>query len=390
MSTLLVQGFTLIGIVLLGISACGSLYVIVSVLVFARFFAGRSDDCRPRGEAVTLLKPLCGAEPRLESNLSSFVAQAHDGPVQLICGVHGGDEPAIAAVAALRAAWPERDIAMITCPTAIGTSGKISNLASMNEVAVHPIVVISDSDIVASPDYLTRVITALDGPGVGAVSLLYDGRSDGGFWSSLSAAGISYQFLPGAVFGVSSGLAEPCMGSTIAMSRSTLDRIGGFERFVDVLADDYAIGESIRQLDLDVVVPPYLVTHACAEQTFMDLWRHEIRWGVTLRSLVPGAYAASVIGMPLPLAILGAACLPSHLLATALIAIAWMARIVLARTVDRQVGRNAAPLWLLPARDCLTLAVFVASFFVRSVEWRGQRFRMETEGRMSADNGVVA
>lgn len=390
MTTLLVEGFTVIGIVLLGLSACGSLYVIASILVFARFFSGRTDDCRPRSEAVTLLKPLCGAEPRLESNLSSFLAQAHDGSVQLICGVHGGDEPAIASVAALRVAWPGHDIALIACATAKGTSGKISNLATMNEVAAHPIVVISDSDIVASSDYLSRVITALDAPGVGAVSLLYNGRSDRGLWSSLGAAGISYQFLPGAVFGVSLGLAKPCMGSTIAMSRATLERIGGFERFVDVLADDYAIGESIRHLELDVVVPPYLVTHACAEQTFMDLWRHEIRWGATLRSLVPGAYAASFIGMPLPLAVLGAACFPSHYVAPALIGVAWVARFLLARTVDRQVGCTTASLWLLPVRDCLTLAVFVASFFVRSVEWRGKRFRIETEGRMSADHGVVA
>jgi ceramide glucosyltransferase len=42
------------------------------------------------------------------------------------------------------------------------------------------------------------------------------------------------------------------------------------------------------------------------------------------------------------------------------------------------------PLWLLPARDVLSLAIFVAGFFARSVDWRGSGLRMEKNGRIAA------
>ena len=53
--------------------------------------------------------------------------------------------------------------------------------------------------------------------------------------------GSSYDFLPNAVVGTSLGLASPCMGSTIALRRETLDEVGGFAAFVDRLADDYDV-----------------------------------------------------------------------------------------------------------------------------------------------------
>lgn len=370
------------GWLLLILAALGSIYTVAATIVFRRFFE-RQERIVRRSDAVTLLKPLYGAEPCLEANLASFLAQNHGGPIQLVCGVERSDDPAIEAVESLRRSWADKTVSLIVSPSRRGASGKISNLINMDEHAAHPIVVVSDSDIVATPDYLARVLAALDAPGVGAVTVLYRGRSDAGFWSRLGAAGLSYQFLPGAVFGVALGLAQPCLGSTIALTRTTLDAIGGFARFSDVLADDYAIGEAIRSLGLRVAVPPLLVTHASAETSFAELWRHELRWGATVRGIVPVAYAASVIGMPLPLALLGTLLLSGPLAGGILVLVALGARAFLARAIDTQVGTRTASLWLLPLRDCLTLVVFVATFFVRSVDWRGRRLRMTESGTIA-------
>ncbi len=375
------------GWALLILSAFGSTYTVAAAIVFRRFFKEPASIVR-RPDAVTLLKPLYGAEPCLESNLASFLAQEHSGPIQLVCGVERGDDPAIEAIKSLRQSWTDTVISLVISPACHGASGKISNLINMDEQAAHPILLLSDSDIVATPDYLSRVLAALDSPGVGAVTVLYRGRSDAGFWSLLGAAGLSYQFLPGAVFGVALGLAQPCMGSTIALTRPTLDRIGGFARFADILADDYAIGEEIRALGLRVAVPPLLVTHASAESSFAELWRHEVRWGATVRDIVPAAYTVSVIGMPLPLAILGTLLLPAHAVAgISLLLIALASRVLLADVVDEEAGTQTASSWLLPLRDCLTFAVFVATFFVRSVDWRGKRLRMIASGRIMARTG---
>ena len=187
----------ILGWALLALAGIGALYTAAAIVVFKRFFAPQPPSPR-RSDAVTLLKPLHGAEPLLNTNLASFLAQNHDGPVQLLCGVQRADDPAIGTVTALKASHPAATIDLVLGPTAHGASGKISNLINMMPQAANPIVILSDSDIAVEPDYLARILTALDQPGVGAVTCLYRGRGDAGFWSRLGAAGLSYQFLPGA------------------------------------------------------------------------------------------------------------------------------------------------------------------------------------------------
>ena len=363
------------------LSAAGTVYSLAAAIVFRRFFNGARPVPR-RTEAVTLLKPLYGAEPRLAANLTTFLTQDHDGPVQLLCGVQRADDPAIAIVRALQAAHPEADIDLVIDGTIHGASGKLSNLINMMPAARHPVIILSDSDIAVSPDYVAQLLATLDDPAIGAVTCIYRGRGDAGFWSRLVAAGVTYQFMLGVAFGVSNKLAAPCMGSTIAMRRDTLDRIGGFARFADVLADDYAIGEAVRALGLKVAVPPILVTHACDETTLAALWRHELRWGATVRDVAFWPYVGAIIGLPVPTALLAALYWPAMGLSLALAAT--FARAVVVRNVDAAVGGRVAPLWMALLHDGLAFGVYIASFFVRSVDWRGATLKMKDDGRIAA------
>ena len=382
MLSALITMITLLGCLLLLMAGLGALYCVISALSFHRFLAS-GQSIAGRNEPVTILKPLHGDEPCLAENLATFLQQQHDGPTQLICGVQRADDPAIAVVDTLRARYPNAAIDLVINPALHGANAKISNLINMMDKAAHPILILSDSDIAVAPDYLTRVLAALHMPNIGAVTCLYRGRGDAGFWSQMGAAGLSYQMLPGAAFGVATGLATPCMGSTIAMRRETLGQIGGFARFADVLADDYAIGEAVRALGLNVAVPPMIVTHGSTERSLAELWRHELRWGATVRSLVPLGYIGSIIAMPFPLALIGAFMAPAHWAGWAIAAAALLARLIVVLAVDAKVGISSAPLWLLPLRDCLTLAVFIASFFVRVVDWRGSALQMKPLGRIS-------
>jgi ceramide glucosyltransferase len=368
-----------IGWALLGLSAIGSVYTIASAVLVARFFA-RKGVAAPTREPVTLLKPLHGPEPRLGENLGTFLRQDEAGAIQMVCGVARAEDPAIAVVEGLGGA----QVDLVLDPARHGASAKISNLINMMPAAEHPTLILSDSDMVAPGDYVASVVAALAPADVGAVTCLYRGRGDAGFWSRLGAAGLSYQFLPGALFGAVTGLAHPCMGSTIALRRETLDRIGGFARFADVLADDHAIGAEVRALGLRVVIPPMLVTHASAERSFRELWRHEVRWAATVLGVAPAGHAGSVVGMPLPLALFGVAAMPAAPIAWASLGLAFLSRAALKKSVDRAAGAVTGSLLLLPIRDLLTFVVFVASFFARSIDWRGGTLKMTQHGRIEA------
>ena len=188
-----------------------------------------------------------------------------------------------------------------------GANLKVTNLINMARHARHDCLVLSDSDIGVGPRYLAEVTAALIGSEVGAATCLYHGVAAAGFWSRLSALAINAHFLPNVLAGLRTGLAEPCFGSTIALTRSRLAEIGGFEAFADRLADDYAIGDAVRARGLQIATPDMLIAHSCSESSFFELWRHELRWARTIRSVDPWGYAGSVVTHPLAWSLLAMA-----------------------------------------------------------------------------------
>lgn len=372
--------------ILLLVSAIGTCCLMIAAGRAWRLGA-RAPAVSASDRPVTLLKPLHGAEPALLANLTTFVTQANSGPLQMICGVQNRADPAIAAVEALRAAHPDADISLVVDPTRHGSNAKISNLTNMVAHARHDLLILSDSDMAVAPDYIARIIAALDAPGVAAVTCLYRGRGDAGRWSRLAAMGISQHFLPSILLGTALGLASPCMGSTIALRRETLDAIGGMAAFADLLADDYAMGAAIRAQGGRIALPDMLLAHGCVETSFATLARRELRANRTIARLDPAGFAGSVILHPLPFALAGGLLTgfaPAALTAIATIAAALGARLALALLVDRAAGERTAPLWWIPARDLLSFVLFLATFFGRSVDWRGASFTVDAKGLLSA------
>jgi ceramide glucosyltransferase len=376
----------LIGLLLLGLAGAGIVYQLAAAVLVGRAFG---TGPAAGGAPVTILKPLHGAEPRLHDNLATFLAQDYAGPVQIVCGVQRDDDPAIAVVEALQRDRPDADIALVVDPASHGGNAKVSNLINMLAVAKYDLLVLGDSDMAVGSDYLARVVGALDGsePRPGAVTCLYRGRGDAGRWSQVAAMGISHGFLPSVTLGMALGLAKPCMGSTIALRRATLDRIGGFEAVADVLADDYAIGAAVRGLGLAVAVPRLVLAHGCVEASFAELARHELRWNATVFRLDPGGFTGLGLLNPLPVALLALVATGFSPAGLGIIGTALLARLVVAVRVDRLVGMASGPLWLLPIRDCISFGLFIATFFGQSVDWRGVRLTVARDGRVRRDRG---
>lgn len=373
---------TMLVFILEGIAAIGSGLVLAGAWASWRFGARLRAAPLGPAEPVSLLKPLYGAEPRLRANLQSFLDQAWAAPVTLIAGVQREADPAAEAVAALDTG-PERTVTLVRNARRHGANAKVSNLINMAPAAEAELILLSDSDIAAPPDYLARVAGALAMPGVGAVTCAYAGRGDGGFWSLLGAAMLSYQFLPSVLFADALGTGDACMGSTIVLRRDMLTKIGGFEAFADILADDHAIGAAVRAQGLKVALAPVIVTHGSIEPSLLALLRHELRWAATVRDLNPGGMLGMTLLHPLPFALAALALAPGWA-SGALVALAVGARLCVAAVVDGLTGRKTAPWLLLPLRDLLTFGVHVSCFFVRRVEWRGARLAMREAGRIEA------
>jgi ceramide glucosyltransferase len=364
------------------VAVVGGIYHIAATFVTVRFLARRTAPSR-RLRPVTLIKPLHGAYPGMGDVLEGFCDQDYPSPVQIVFGVHDANDPAVAVVQALRARRPEVDIELVIDGTIHGANRKVSNLINIAARARYDVLVLSDADIGVPPDYLRLVVTALGVEGVGAVSCFYVGKAEGSLWSRAGAMAINYGFLPNAIFGRALGFAQPCFGSTIALTARTLADIGGFAAFADQLADDYEIGRAVRARGLAIGIPPMAVVHRCMESDGADLVLHELRWGRTVRQIDPVGYAGSLITYPLPLALIAGALLGFPPSMIALILIILEVRIACKFVMDATTGASAGRWWMIPARDVLSFGVFLASFAVNTVGWQGQRFRVGRDGALS-------
>jgi ceramide glucosyltransferase len=357
------------------------LNLIESVLVLG--FPGGKTRHGASQPAVTVLKPLHGVEPELPDRLAAFCQQDYGGPVQLLCGTQHPAAPAAAVVGEIKAAFPDTAIELTIDQRNHGTNRKVSNLINMLPRARHETFVLSDSDIVVSPDYLRAVTAELASPRVGAVTCLYHGIGGDTLWARLSALAINAHFLPQAVMAVQLALAKPCCGSTIAMRRSTLERIGGFGALTDVLADDHAVGVAVRSAGYDVVTAPVVVGHRCFERSLRQLVQQQLRVARTIKSIDPLGYVGTILTHPWPFALIALMSGGTDALMVAIAVL--LSRVMLCRSVERRFALARQNYWLIPLHDIIAFAVYVASFFGATVHWRGADYRVAADGTLVED-----
>jgi ceramide glucosyltransferase len=381
--------------VLVPICCLASLYALVAAFALP---SARSDRQRahhrraqrrsppPAGAvAISVLKPLCGGEPRLFENLATFCEQAHP-QYQLLFGVSSPNDPAIAVVRRLQAAYPTRDIELVSDPLVHGQNLKVSNLINLAAYAKYPIIVLADSDIAVKPDYLAHITAPLADPQVGIVTCLYRAQGVGSFWTRVGALFINEWFAPSVRIAHTAGSRQFGFGATLALRASTLDAIGGFQAIKDCLADDYWLAEYTRKLGLTTVLSEVVVETDVIESEFSSLWRRETRWLRTIRSINPLGFAFLFITFTSPwlaiaaLLVLGHGGLAREAVLVGSITIGALARIDLHARASRDVQTFWRDLPLVPLRDGMLAVQWIVAAFGSHVTWRGARIPVVVRG----------
>lgn len=366
--------------------AWAGIAIVIAGAVAVQRFAARAPHPTRNRPAVTVLKPLCGDEPLLEAALGSICAQVYPA-FQVVFGLQNAEDPALRAVQRVQERCPACDIVVVIDAAFHGPNRKVGNLINMLPLARHDVLVFSDSDLHVPPDYLERIVAALEAPGTGLVTTVCVGLpTTVGPVAQLGATGISHSFLPGALLSRALGR-EDCLGTTMALRRDTLARIGGLDSLVRHLADDNVLAQRVHQLGLAVVLAGTVPMTAVPEASLRALWQHELRWARTIGALEPVLFATSMLQFPLFWASSAFALSGGSAWSVGLFATAWAVRTAAARWTDRALlhGRRpagAAPVWLLPLRDVMSVSQVVVSYLGARVVWRGHVLRAD-DGRTS-------
>lgn len=329
---------------------------------------------------ISILKPLKGLDPEMYSSLRSHCLQDYP-EFEIIFGVSDAGDPAVGIVQQLQREFPDRVIHLVMCPKILGSNVKVSNLAQMAAQAKHEYLIVNDGDIRVELDYLRRVIPPLADEKVGMVTCLYRGVAAPTLGSKLEALGISTDFCPGvlAAWKLERGISF-ALGSTQAFRRSDLEKIGGFEAIVDYLADDYELGNRIHRLGTMIHLSDVVVETHLPPYDLRGYFAHQLRWARGVRDSRPGGYFGLIVTFGLLWSLLGVLASGGAAWSWIILAATILLRAAVASTVGKSILGDPqldSVSWLLPLRDLLAFAIWIASFAGHTVTWRGDRFRLE-------------
>ena len=377
------------------LTIAGMGYFIAALIAARVFFSVRRVQLPPFAPGVSILKSLKGIDPAMIDAFQSHCRQTYAGEYEILFGVASLDDPAAAAVLQLRQEFPTHSIQLVECPASLGTNGKVSTLIQLAAHAQHPYLLINDSDITVSPRYLQRVMahfaprtnTGEDRAEVGLVTALYRGRAYATLPSRLEGLGIATDFQAGVLLSrmIEGGL-HYGLGSTLAVSREALQRIGGLETLVDHLADDYELGARIDKAGFRIALSAEVVETAIPAYKWRGFIDHQLRWARTVRDARPWGYAGLIFTHGLAWALINVVASGLSPLSVWLLAMSFFLRLSLAMTVGAQVlaDHQVLPyLWLLPLRDVIAIFIWAFGFGGNTIVWRGQRFTLKG-GKLSA------
>ena len=364
--------------------ACG--YALLTLAALLRWDLGSKTINAAHLQPISLLKPLCGREPELYEHLRSFCQQDYP-QFQIVFGVRDAADPALAVVSRLVDEFPSLPIDIVVSSLQHGDNYKVSNLINMMSKARHDVIVIADSDTWVGRDYLAQVTAPLLDKDVGMVTCLYCDVPTPRISSRLGAMYVNEWYMPSVMLARLFGFQSYASGQTMCVRRETLEAIGGLQSIVNDLADDYRLGERIRNLGLRIVLSPYLVNAQHDEPDLHALVHHELRWMHTIRVLRPHSYRLLFLSFSLPLACVGLLlvdALPTISAAAWSLFLTAIGARVIVHLRHRLHGDRAlfSDLWLVPARDVLLFWVWCRCFFVSQVTWRGRAFSVDAEGLM--------
>lgn len=344
----------------------------------------------PTRPAVTVLKPVHGADPSLEECLASWFRQEHDGPLEILVGVHRPDDPAVPVVRRVMARHPTVNARLVECAGRPGLNDKACTLAGLERLASHDVVVVSDADVLAGPGLLRAVVAPLALPSVGLVNCLYRNPRPAHGAQAMEALALNVDFWSQVLQARSLASQDFALGAVMALRRADLLGVGGFRGLVDHLADDFHLGRRIHWRGLGIHLATVVADCIEAEAGAADVWRHQVRWARTIRACRPMLFFLSILSN-------------GTLWALAALATAWathatpwpwlgllLGRLVLARSLLRKMCPGNAPglaIACIGLKDLAAAAVWAAAFLGSEVEWRGRRFRVRRDGTLAPPRG---
>jgi ceramide glucosyltransferase len=369
-----------------------SIFLFLALLGTAKFHR-ESEEQRQFAEknsqlpAVSVLKPVHGAEPRLKQSVESFFRQDYP-EYEILFAADEENDAALPIIREVASRYPNVKCSIMVTGLPELPNPPAYSFFRMSQVAANDILVTSDSDVEVAPNYLRQVVAPMLDPAVGMVTCVYRGKNAGGFWSGMDAIGMSVEMTAGVVTanfleGMKFGL-----GPTIVTRKDSIAKIGGYWVTGEYFSNDFVTGKFIEKAGYRVVLSRHIIDHVIPPMTFKRMWERQVRWAKGTRWSRPKGHFGTGLIFAMPYGILGllaGAASGKLTLGAGLLAATIVNRMAESWVIGWGVVRDPRArreLWLYPLRDLLGFAVWCASYLSKSAVWRDHRYQLVRGGRI--------
>jgi ceramide glucosyltransferase len=339
---------------------------------------------------LTLLKPVYGAEPDLDAHLASFFEQDYPTYEILFCA-RAENDAGLEIARRVAARYPHIHAQFFATGEPPYINAKVRSMELMEESAAYDILVISDSDVRVTPDYLRAVALPFADEKVGAITCPYRGvAAGGGLWARLEAVGMSVEMTAGVLVARMMEGMQFTLGPTMAFRREAIRRMGGFRVTADYCADDFVLGNETYKLGRTVVLSHHAIDHIVLNSSFGQSMLHQVRWMKSTRFSRPKGHFGTALTFSMPFGLFAwasAAALGHGWWGLILFGWSVATRLALSIGVGRLVVCDTS--WfnlmiLYPVRDLMGFGFWAASYMGSRILWRGRVFKLLPGGKMRA------
>jgi ceramide glucosyltransferase len=364
--------------VVLAVAAIPFIYYSIALFSIWQFFrrsVSRGEADHGYAPPVSILKPIRGLDPNAYENFASFCRQDYPDYEILFC-VGEEDDPTVPVLEKLAHDFPERSIRVLFGSGA-GSNDKVIKLARLVSEATHKVVVISDSDVRVTTDYLRKVVAPLADSKVGAVTCFYVAAEDKNFTDSLQSIGMFSDFYVGILVARQLDGVKFALGPTIATTRERLAGFGGYDAIKNRPADDLLVGRLIAEQGYEVELLPYTILTVADYGSMQDLFHKRLRWIVVMRHLRPWGHFGLIFTLGLPWCLVAIAIQPTIGVALGYLGAYLAMRFAMTWMVGIW-GLKRDALWtklaLIPVWDVLAFCIWLTSFSRNSIRWRNVEY----------------
>lgn len=353
-------------------------FVYYSLVLFSawRFFGAQPPAVPPDfTPPVSNLQPIRGLDPEAYENLASLCRQNYPEYELLFC-VNTADDEAVPLIEKLAREFPEREIRLLVGfgdrGNRPGTNDKTMKLSRLVREARHEVLVINDSDVRVTPEYLRAVVAPLADPTVGAVTCFY-ANTENSFPDRMQTVGLMSDFYAGLVVARQLDGVKFALGTTIVTTRTRLAEFGGYESLENRPADDMLVGRLIAERGYKVELLPYTIEVVSDYKSLADLFRQRLRWLVVMRYMRPWGHFGLVFTQGIAWCAVATALHPTPGAALGWFGAYLLFRVAMLWGIGMQ-GLKRPGLWrkmlLIPLWDLLALSLWLTSFTRHSIRWR--------------------